>query len=81
MIMKIQFVFGNDLENVFDIDVAEAPTEEQANAIEQEIQKRMGDYEKEYGDFENFNYYECCYDAVMKYMHIAENRVVKTFYL
>ena len=80
--MRIQFVLGTDVENTIDIEVAEVPTEEQAKAIEDEIYKKMGEWEEENGDdFEEFDYYMCIYEAVQKYVHTAENRIVRTIYI
>lgn len=80
--MRIQFVFGYDMENTIDIDVVEAPTEKQAQAIEDEIYNIMGAWEEENGDdFYDFDYYMCCYEAVEKHIKIAENRIVKTIYI
>ena len=80
--MRVQFVFGTNVENTIDIEVAEVPTEEQAKAIEDEIYNTINEWEEENGNyFEDFDFYRCCYNAVQKYMHTAENRVVKTFYI
>ena len=79
--MRIQLVLGTDMENTVDIEVAEVPTEEQAKAIEDEIFNTMDKWEEENGDFSEFDYYMCCYDAVQKHMSIAENRVVRTIYI
>lgn len=64
--MRIQFVLGTDMENTVDIEVAEVPTEEQVKAIEDEIFNTMDKWEEENGDFSEFDYYMCCYDAVQK---------------
>lgn len=79
--MRIQFVLGANVENTIDIEVAEVPTEEQAKAIEDDIYKVMDEWEEENGDFADFDYYMCCYNAVQKHIHTAENRIVKTIYI
>lgn len=79
--MRIQFVLGTNVENTIDIDVMEAPTENQVKAIEDDIYKVMDEWEEENGDFAEFDYYMCCYEAVAKHMQIAENRVVRTIYI
>lgn len=79
--MRIQFVFGTDAENTIDIDVSEVPTEEQAKAIEDEVYNKMDEWEEENGDFAEFDYYMCIYEAVEKHIQIAENRIVKTIYI
>lgn len=80
--MRIQFVFGTDVENTIDIDVLEPPTKEQAEAIENEVYNTIDNWEEENGnDFADFDYYMCCYEAVEKYMQIAENRIVRTIYI
>ena len=79
--MRIQFVLGTNVENTIDIDVAEIPTEEQTKAIEDDIYKVMDKWEVENGDFAEFDYYMCIYEAVEKHIQIAENPIVKTIYL
>ena len=79
--MRIQFVIGTNVENTIDINVAEAPTEEQAKAIEDDICKMMDEHEEVNGDFYGFDYYECCYEAVQKHIGVADNPIVRTIYL
>lgn len=79
--MRIQFVFGTNVENTIDIEVSEVPTKEQAEAIENEVYNTMDKWEEENEDFTDFDFYMCCYEAVQKHVHTAENRVVKTFYI
>lgn len=80
--MRIQFVFGTDMENTIDIEVAEVPTREQAEAIEDEVYNIMGKWEEENGDdFADFDYYMCCYKAVQKHINISENKIVRTIYI
>lgn len=79
--MRLQFVLGTNVENTIDIEVAEVPTEEQARAIEDEVCSKMDEWEEENGDFAEFDYYMCCYEAVEKHMRIAENPIVKTIYI
>lgn len=79
--MRIQFVFGTNVENTIDIEVSEVPTKEQAEAIENEVYNTMGKWEEENEDFTDFDFYKCCYNAVQKHVHTAENRIVKTFYI
>lgn len=79
--MRIQFVLGTDMENTVDIEVAEVPTEEQVKAIEDEIFNTMDKWEEENGDFSEFDYYMCCFEAVQKHIHTAENRIVQTIYI
>lgn len=79
--MRIQFVLGTNVENTIDIDVVEIPTKEQAEAIEDEIYNKMDEWEEENGDFAEFDYYGCIYEAVEKHIQIAENPIVKTIYI
>lgn len=79
--MKLQFVIGNDMENTVDIDVTREPTPIEAEAIENEICRAVDEYEKENGDFSDFDWCDCIYRVVEKYIPIAENRVVKTFWI
>ena len=55
--MRVQFVFGTDIENTIDIDVADVPTKEQVEAIENEVYNTMNAYEEEHGDFIDFDFY------------------------
>ena len=56
--MRLQFVFGTDVENTIDIDVSEVPTKEQAEAIENEIYNTINEWEEENGNyFEDFDFY------------------------
>ena len=43
--MKLQFVFGVNVENTIDIEVADIPTKEQAEAIENEIYNTINEWE------------------------------------
>lgn len=79
--MRLQFVINNDIYNTIDIDVLRKPTEEESRAIENEIYDIMDLYEEENGDFNAFDYYDCAYSVVEKYVPLAENEVVKTFYI
>ena len=79
--MRIQFVLGTNVENTIDIDVAEIPTKEQTEAIEDDIYSVMDEWEQEHGDFADFDYYVCIYEAVEKHIQIAENPIVKTIYI
>ena len=80
--MKIQFCnIGNFLNTIAEFDVAQIPTEEQCNAIEDYIFAVMDNWEEEYGDFSEFDYWKVCYDAVVKNLEIVENPVIKTFYV
>ena len=79
--MRIQFVLGTNVENTIDIEVAEVPTEQQVKAIEDDIYNRMDKWEEENGDFAEFDYYMCCFEAVQKHIHTKENRIVRTIYI
>ena len=76
--MRIQFVIGTNIENTIDIDVAEIPTDEQTKSIEDDIYNAMEEWEENNGDFSDFDYYMCCFEAVQKHVQIGENRIVKT---
>lgn len=68
--------------NLFaEFDVAEEPTKEQCEAIEDEIFEAMGEYELENGDYEGFDYWGVCFEAARKHLNIVDNPVIKTFYL
>lgn len=81
--MRVQFVIKNDINNTIDIEVASIPTEEQVREIENEIWAAMEEYEEETGDseMEDFDYYECCYEAIKKVMGVKHNRVIRTIYI
>lgn len=79
--MRLQFVINNDIYNTIDIDVLRKPTEKEAEKIEGEISDIMDFYDEENDDFSDFDYYGCIYEVVKKYVPLAENEVVKTFYI
>ena len=80
--MKIQFCREYSTEIVAEFDVEAAPTKEQIEAIEEYIFEAKEQWEEENdGDFTDFDYWEVCCDAVVKYLKIVKNEVVKTFYI
>ena len=84
--MKVQFCFNGNFNRYTNIvakfDVAEAPTEEQCKAIENDIYAAMEDWEEEYGDdFEDFDFWFVCRKAVYEHLKTVNNPVVKTFYI
>lgn len=78
--MKVQFVFNNDIWQPIEIEVAEKLTAKQAADIENYIFDKMEKWEEETGDMSEFDFYECCCNAVKKYAKLATNEVIKTFY-
>ena len=50
-------------------------------AIENEIYEAMDKWKKEHGDFDDFDLWQVCHDAAIKYVHIINNPVVKTFHI
>lgn len=82
--MKIQFerLTINDGEVVAEFDVAEAPTKEQCEAIEEYIDNEINKwYEEHDGDFSEFDYWWVCREAARKNLELVNNPVVHTFYL
>jgi hypothetical protein len=80
--MRIQFCHNCTEDFVAEFEVASEPTKSQCEAIEDEIYKTMGEWEEEHdGDFEDFDFWDCCYNALNKYVPIVANPVVKTFYI
>ena len=79
--MRIQFCHNCTEEFVAEFEVASEPTQAQCKAIEDEIYNVMTEWEEEYGDFEQFDFYECCYSALDKHIPIVCNPVIKTFYI
>lgn len=83
--MRIQFCFNGDFDGhpntVAEFDVAEVPTDEECKAIEDEIYNAMDKWEETGECFTEFDYWQVCHDAVIQYVHIVQNPVVKTFYI
>lgn len=79
--MRIQFCRNYGENIVAEFEVAEMPTKEQCEAIENEIYEEMGKWDLEHGDFDEFYFWQCCYDAVIKHINIIPNPVVKTFFI
>ena len=80
--MKVQFCREYSTEIVAEFDVEAAPTKEQIEAIEEYIFEAKEQWEEEYDeDLTDFGYWKICCDAVMKYLTLIKNEVVKTFYV
>jgi hypothetical protein len=79
--MRIQFCHSNGQDIIAEFEVYETPTKEQCEAIEDEIYKKMDEWEATYGDLEEFPYWSCCYEAARKHIYIKPNPVVKTIYI
>lgn len=84
--MKLQFItsYSTDytsFDDCFDIDVLREPTADEAKAIEAYIYDKLAEHEEEYDNRDSFDYYEAAYEAVQKYVGVAENKVVKTIYI
>jgi hypothetical protein len=79
--MRIQFCHNCTEDFVAEFEVASKPTEFQVDAIYNEIYKAMDEWEEEYGDFVDFDWWDCCYNALNKHIPIVSNPVVKTFYI
>lgn len=67
--------------NEMTYSINDKKNKEQAEAIEKDIYKVMDEWEEENGDFAEFDYYMCIYEAVEKHIQIAENPIVKTIYI
>ena len=83
--MRIQFCangYFNGYSNVIaEFNVMEVPTNEECEAIENEIYEAMDKWKKEHGDFDDFDLWQVCHDAAIKHVHIINNPVVKTFHI
>lgn len=80
--MRIQFCHNCNEDFVAEFEIASEPTKAQYEAIENEIYKAMDEWESEHdGDFEEFDFWECCYNATNKHIGIAYNPVVATIYI
>lgn len=80
--MRIQFCHNATEDFVAEFEVREVPTKEECEAIENEIYEAMDKWAEENDDdFEEFDFWKACYDAVIKHIHIINNPVVKTFYI
>ena len=84
--MKVQFcnslidpVLGNDV--VAEFDVAEEPTKEQCEAVQEYIDGKIDEWYEENFDFSEFDYWAVCYEATKRNLKLVDNKVVKTFYL
>lgn len=78
--MKVQFIRGNYNE-IVEFDVAAVPTTEEMNLIYADIYHEIDKYEEEYGDLEDFDFWQCCYCATNRHVGVLNNPVVKTFYI
>ena len=83
--MKVQFCFNGDFNGtqtlIAEFDVAAEPTKAQCKAINDYIGDALEEFEEEYDDFEEFDYYKVCREAVNKYLEVVDNPIVKTFYI
>ena len=79
--MRIQFCHNVTEEFVAEFEVTEVPTKEEYEAIENEIYEAIDRWEKENGDFAEFDFWQVCHDAAIKHIHIIKNPVVATFYI
>ena len=80
--MRIQFCHNATEDFVAEFEVTEVPTNAECEAIENEILEAMSKWAEENdNDFEEFDFWEACYDAAIKHIHIINNPVVKIFYL
>lgn len=80
--MRIQFCHNATEDFIAEFEVTEVPTKEECEAIENEIYEAMDKWAEENDDdFAEFDFWKVCYDAVIKYIHIINNPVIKTFYI
>lgn len=79
--MRIQFCHNCTEDFVAEFEVAKAPTPFEADLIYGYIYREMGKWEEEHEDFAEFDFWQCCYDAVSKVIKILDNPVVTTFYI
>ena len=79
--MRIQFCRKYSEEIAAEFEVATAPTREQCEDIEDDLYAMVGEWEDEHNaDIDDYDFWECCYNALNKHIPIVENPVVKTFY-
>ena len=79
--MRISFCHNCTEKYIAEFEIAEIPTKEQREAIEDEIYDAMDKWEEKNGDFEEFDFYQVCYDACEKHIKIIDNPVVTTIYI
>lgn len=86
--MKVQFIHNGDFNGgpnvIAEVVVTEAPTQEQCEKIEKEIDKIISKWEeKDEIDEEELtdDLTYMCYAAARKYLKLGDNTVIKTFYV
>ena len=80
--MRIQFWHNTTEEFITEFEIAEPLTKEQAKMIEEVIFNTMEEYEEEFGDFEGFDWWECCFHAVKRAgVEIILTPINKIFYI
>ena len=79
--MRIQFCHNCTEEFVAEFEVERVPTEDESELIYEAICDSMDAWEKEHGDYGDFDFYQCCRDAASRYIKLINNPVVKTFYI
>ena len=79
--MRLQFVIKNNFDNPIDINISREITDEEYELIQNEIYNNIDSYEEENGDLDGFDWYDCIYNAVEKYISIKTIPIERIFYI
>lgn len=78
--MKVQFVYNN-YEDIVEFDVTRVPTDAEVEAVYNSVYDEIEAFKERCDDYYDFDFWDCCRNAVMKHLDFKDNSVVKTFYI
>lgn len=80
--MRIQFLHNAIDEPIATFEVREVPTQEQCEAIQNEISQAVEKWGNAHDDdYADFDFWQVCHDVTVKNIRLARNPVVQTFYV
>lgn len=80
--MKIRFCHNCTNELIAEFEVERQLSQEESNAIDEYIARKMDEWESHEGDFAEFDFWQCCHDAVEKRVKIIPlTSADQTFYI
>lgn len=80
--MCIQFLHNATGEIIAKFDVKRIPTQEQCEAIQNEISQAVEKWGNENDDdYADFDFYKVCHEAADKHVLLVKNPVLQTFYI